>query len=187
MGLSIHYSGTILKAELIKPLTEEVVDICSDMEWKFRIIEEEEINGVVFSPNDCEPISLTFNRDGRLLSPQNIMAKDIYDGITLDKELIFTTSTKTQYAGMDVHIAVNKLLRYLSNKYMKDFILKDEGHYWETNDEKVLEDQFYTYNSALNIVSEALQNMSAVPGESIESMVERMERLLSDKSGGKKD
>ena len=149
MSLSIHYSGYILQEDLIKPLTDEVVDICTDLGWEYHVIKDEEISGVVFSPKECEPISLTFNHDGRLLSPQNIIVKDIYDGITLDKELIFTTSTKTQYAGIDAHIAVIKLLRYLSKKYMKDFILEDEGLYWETNDEKVLEEQFDRYNSAL--------------------------------------
>lgn len=184
MGLSIHYSGTILKADLIKPLTEEVVDICIDLEWKFHVIDDEETNGVVFSPKECEPISLTFNQEGRLLSPQNIIVKDIYDGITLDRELIFTTSTKTQYAGIDAHIAVIKLLRHLSKKYMKDFTLEDEGLYWETNDEKVLEDQFHTYNSALDIISETLQNMPHVPGESLESLGDRIERILREKLGG---
>lgn len=94
MGLSIHYSGTILQADLIKPMTEEVVDICTSLGWKCHMIENDEISGVVFSPKECEPISLTFNEDGRLLSPQNILVKDIYDGIRLDKELIFTTVQK---------------------------------------------------------------------------------------------
>ena len=187
MGLSIHYSGYILQADLIKPLTDEVVDICTDLEWGFHVIENEEISGVVFSPQECEPISLTFNQDGRLLSPQNITVKDIYDGERLDKELIFTTSTKTQYAGMDAHIAVIKLLRHLSKKYMKNFTLKDEGLYWETNDEKVLADQFDAYNSALDIISEELQNMPDVPGESFESLADRIERLLKEKLKGKKD
>lgn len=149
----------------------------------------DEISGVVFSPKECEPISLTFNQNGRLLSPQTIMVKDIYDNdnITLDKELIFTTSTKTQYAGKDVHIAVIKLLKHLSKKYMKDFSLKDEGLYWETHDETVLSGQFNAYDSALKIVSETLQNMSAVPDETIESLAERIERLLREKFRGKEE
>src|SRR5690606_9239326 len=167
----------------IKPITEEVVDICTDLDWKFHVIDDEEINGVVFSPKKCEPISLTFNRDGRLLSPQNIVVKDIYDGERIDKEIIFTTSTKTQYAGMDAHIAVIKLLRYLSKKYFKHFVLKDEGFYWESTDEKILKGQFDRYNSALEFFSETLQNMPDVPDESLESLVQRMERLLRGKLG----
>ncbi len=187
MGLSIHYSGYILQSDLIKPLKDEVVDICTDLGWKFHVIQDEEISGVVFSPKECEPISLTFNQDGRLLSPQNLMVKDIYDGITLDKELIFTTSTKTQYAGKDAHIAVVKLLKHLSKKYMKDFILEDEGLYWETNDEKVLDDQFDRYNEAMDIFCEELKGMSSVPDESTESLVDRIERLLREKLGKKRD
>lgn len=88
---------------------------------------------------------------------------------------------------MDAHIAVIRLLRHLSKKYMKDFILEDEGLYWETNDEKVLEKQFGRYNSALDIISEALQNMHNIPGESLESLADRIERLLREKLGGKEE
>ena len=69
MGLSIHYSGFIQHADLIKPLTEEVKDICTDLGWTVKILNEDEIDGVLFWPEKCEPISLTFNKDGRLLSP----------------------------------------------------------------------------------------------------------------------
>lgn len=64
---------------------------------------------------------------------------------------------------------------------MKEFSLSDEGGYWETDDETVLSDQFSAYDSALKIVSETLQNMFASPDETIESLAERIERLLSDK------
>jgi hypothetical protein len=187
MGLSIHYSGTILKTDLIKPMSEEVADICTSLGWKFHMIEDDEISGIVFGPKKCEPISLTFNKDRYLLSPQNIILKDIDDGVKFDKELFFTTSTKTQYAGMDAHIAVIKLLRHLSKKYMKDFILKDEGLYWETNDEGVLSKQFNAYDSTLKIVSETLENMTIVPDETIESLAERMERLLKENLEGKRN
>jgi hypothetical protein len=55
------------------------------------------------------------------------MNKDIYDGVRLDKELMFTTSTKTQFAGMEAHIAIIDFLKHLSKKYLKEFTLTDEG------------------------------------------------------------
>ncbi|MEO7046854.1 MAG: hypothetical protein ABI091_16245, partial [Ferruginibacter sp.] len=93
------------------------------------------------------------------------MAKDIYADYGIDKDLIFTASTKTQYAGLDAHIAIIKLLKYLSKKYLKDFTLIDEGYYWETDDEKILLEQFRKFNLAIDIFCEALKDLPAVSGE----------------------
>jgi hypothetical protein len=97
--------------------------------------------------------------------------------------LIYSTSTKTQYAGIDAHIAIIKLLKYLSAKYLKDFTLSDEGYYWETGDEKILSGRFEEYNALLNAVSDVFINMKSVPGETPESLVERIERILIEKFG----
>lgn len=187
MGLSIHYSGYISNLKFIKTLTEEVIDICTDLGWDFKTINNFEIDGIAFWPEKSEPIFLTFNKDGRLLSPVNILAKDIFDGERVEKELIFTTSTKTQYAGIEAHIATIKLLRHLSKKYMQDFMLVDEGLYWETNDEKILQDSFKRYIEIIAIFCEALKEVSSVPGESAESLGDRIEKLLRNKFRGKKD
>ncbi|HET7116218.1 MAG TPA: hypothetical protein VFI29_06990, partial [Hanamia sp.] len=123
MGLSIHYTGYILNKEMLDPLMEEVADICKSLNWESHTFDDDEIKGVCFAPEGSEPVFLTFNKNGRTLSPINILVKDIYDGARLDKDLIFTTSTKTQYAGADAHIAIIKLLKHLSKKYLKDFTL----------------------------------------------------------------
>ena len=181
MGLSIHYSGYILNKEMLEPLIEEVTDICKTMGWSTHSFDDDEIKGVSFAPEGSEPVFLTFNKDGRTLSPTNIMIKDIFDGVRFDKELIYSTSTKTQYAGIDAHIAIIKLLKYLSAKYLKDFTLSDEGYYWETGDEKILSGRFEEYNALLNAVSDVFINMKSVPGETPESLVERIERILIEK------
>lgn len=184
MGLSIHYSGHISEDNLIKPLTEEVVDICNELEWNVMKFNDDEIEGVSFWPENSEPIFLTFNRDGRILSPKNIMVKEIYDDIRSDNSLFFTTSTKTQFAGVKSHIGIIKLLRHLSKKYMKNFVLSDEGQYWESNDEEILIEQFRKYNEALNFCKEALMDISSSPEISGESLVDKIERLLKEKFGG---
>ena len=187
MGLSIHYTGYIQNKEMLDPLIEEVTDICKSLGWNTHSFDDDEIKGVSFAPKESEPVFLTFNHDGRTLSPTNILVKDIYDDIRIPKESIFTTSTKTQYAGEEAHIAIIKLLKHLSKKYLKDFTLNDEGNYWETSDEKVLHEQFERYNTALDMFSNALKSMSEKPGETAESLVDRIERLLREKFGGKKE
>ena len=184
MGLSIHYSGYIQKRELLNALIEEVQDICETLEWHTHIFDDDEIKGISFAPEGSESVFLTFNHEGRTLSPLNILNKEIYDDIRIPKETIFTTSTKTQYAGAEAHIAIIKLLKHLSKKYLKDFTLNDEGNYWETGDEKILRQQFSRYEAAMDILCDTLQNLPAKQGETAESLVDRLERLLREKLGG---
>lgn len=187
MGLSIHYSGYIRDKKLIEPLIEEVKDIAETLDWSPQVIDDGEIKGISFAPKGSESIFLTFNPDGRLLSRVNILAKEIYDDVRLSKELIFTTSAKTQYAGPDAHIAIIKLLKYISKKYISEFELNDEGGYWETGDEKILSDQFAKYNIAINSFREALKDLHAAPGETTGSLADRIENILKQKFGGTKN
>ncbi|HLF46842.1 MAG TPA: hypothetical protein VI548_10475 [Chitinophagaceae bacterium] len=188
MGLSIHYSGKIRHPDLIKELVAEVADICNSLNWTSHIINEpneDELNGICFSPEGCEPVFLTFLPGGRMCSPVNLMNRDIYEKNDLDKELMYTTSTKTQFAGPDAHMALIKLLRYLEEKYFEKFDLQDEGKFWETNDKKILLEQFARYEFLLNTVGEALSNMKTLPGESADSLADRIEKMLRKKLGGK--
>lgn len=186
MGLSIHYSGYILNKEMLDLLIEEVSDICETLDWSTHVYDNDEIKGVSFAPEGSEPVFLTFNDEGRTLSPISIITKDIYDGVSLDKELMFTTRTKTQFAGIEAHIAIIRLLKHLSKKYLRDFTLTDEGSYWETGDVKILQKQFENYNAAMDIFSEAIRHIPGISGETPESLAERLERLLREKFGGKK-
>lgn len=182
MGLSIHYSGYIRHKELIGPLIEEVKDISETLDWAPQVICNEKIKGIVFAPKGSEPVFLTFNHNGRLLSPANIFIKDIYDDVYLDKNLIFTASTKTQYAGPDAHVAIIKLLKHISTKYLNDFELNDEGNYWETGDEKILLNQFKNYNAAIDSFCKAMEGLTVVRGETAELLADRIEKLLKEKS-----
>ncbi|MFC0775474.1 hypothetical protein [Terrimonas alba] len=189
MGLSIHYSGTIQNTDRIDELITEVTDICQSLNWTYQIIKEsnaDQLNGICFSPEECEPIFLTFLPGGKMCSPVNLMNRDIYEENGLDAESIYTTSTKTQFAGADAHVAVIKLLHYLKEKYFAVFELNDEGMYWETMDEKVLLSQFARYEFLLKAVGDALSEMATIPGEIPLSLADRIEKMLKGKFGENK-
>ena len=122
-----------------------------------------------------------------MCSPINLMYPDIYDGDKSDKELMYTTSTKTQFAGIDAHKAIIKLLRYLKEKYFAVFEFSDEGLYWETNDEKVLQSQFDKYGFILDSFTAALSKMKAVPDETASSLADRIEEMFRKDFGIDKD
>jgi len=88
-------------------------------------------------------------------------------------------------AGPEAHIALIKLLKYISKKYLKDFILSDEGNCWETDDEQILYAQFEKYNMLLDLVGDALGSMSHELGETPLSLIERFEKILNEKLKGK--
>ena len=184
MGLSIHYSGVIKDTKEIENLVSEVADICQSLGWRYHIIapEDDPINGIAFSPEGSESLFLTFMPDGRLCSLLSFALKEKYPDQPF--EPIYTISTKTQYAGMDAHMAVIKLLKYLKEKYFSEFELMDEGYYWETGDKDQLKSQFGKYETAMEVVTGALEGIQKVPGETPGSLAERIEKILKEKFGG---
>lgn len=90
-------------------------------------------------------------------------------------------STKTQFAGKDVHKILIYLFRYISKKYFSEFELIDEGRFWETGDEKILNNQFNLYNGILDSFRYAVNNISRNANESIEDYFERIIKIVSEK------
>ena len=186
MGLAFHYKGKIKNQKLIKTLTVEVKDICESLGWKYHVLEAktkkqingkwmpENLSGISISPPECEPVWFTFLPNGKLSSLVNLPAQDVYE----KKKWIYYNSTKTQFAGPDVHITIIKLLKYLEKEYFGALEVTDEGHYWETMDEKTLLKKFKEYNFLLDAVEGALKKMPAMPGETTESLASRIEEML---------
>lgn len=176
MGLSIYYSGRIRHYKEIDNLMEEVSDIADNLGWIYTEISDDKLKGVLVSPEKCEPVVFTFVPDGRLCSPVSITYNQP------DDEFYYTIFTKTQFAGPDAHIAVIKLLRYISKKYFAEIKVMDEGKFWETNDERILFEEFARYNKVLNDFTDMLSELQHVPGESAESLADRIEILFKRKN-----
>lgn len=136
------------------------------------------LNGIVFTPPECESVFLTFTAEGRLFSPLQTEMEETYKKAGLDASMIYWSSVKTQYAGIGIHKVIIELFRYLSRTYFKQFELKDEGLYWETNDEAVLQAQFDAYELALQTVTDALAGMQKKAGESTSDLATRIETVL---------
>jgi len=196
MGLSIHYTGKIKDYALIDVMTAEVEDICKSMNWKYQVFDTtksklksgatppvkytpHDVKGISFTPEESETAFLTFLPDGILCCPAKLI---YYDPATNDL-MIEMVHTKTQFAGPDTHIAILKLFHYLKEKYFESFELNDEGYYWEKWDEKVLLSQFATYNFILDKVASALADVKLAPGESVETLADRIEDILKKKFG----
>lgn len=191
MGLSIHYNARFNKEVSLCDMIEEVKDIAEIYNWKYHIYEtrfaensidqdsyNDKIYGISFSPPECESIWLCFLSNGKMSSPVNLQCFGNSDD---DKEYLYLLSTKTQYAGINVHKLIIHLLEYLSAKYFIEFNLTDEGKYWETGDEKLLEKIFNRYNDLMDSVSSALENIPFKTDESIEEYFKRILEIIHSK------
>lgn len=199
MGLSIHYHGQIRDYALIEELIIEAEDICKSLNWKhhtwvkksnanddvhknnpdFLNYTLDDLAGISISPEECEPVSLVFFPSGRLCCPAKLM----YNNPETNDLMVETVSTKTQYAGIDTHLTVLKMLQYFKEKYFSVFELSDEGMYWETKDEEVLKSQFIKYDFIVHSVRNALSDFKAMPGDTAESLADRLEEFLKNKFG----
>jgi hypothetical protein len=194
MGLTIHYNGKFNPAASLPEMIEEVKDIAEINKWKYHIYETEfpkdsigkesysdNLYGIIFIPPNCEPVYLSFLSNGRMASEHGLQ----FWGNSQDKkekEYLYMLSTKTQFAGREIHKWIIHLFKYLKGKYFSEFNMFDEGKYWETNDEKLLNEIFQRYENALDILGTALENIPRDRGESFEKYFERILKGINDKN-----
>jgi hypothetical protein len=192
MGLSIHYCGKLSLVKMLPLLVEEVKDICEDFKWPTTVFENEfpgsferksghqNIYGICFSPPKSEPVSFCFLSDGTLVG---ISSWVIYMNDKMKDDTILSSgvSVKTQYAGSSIHKTIIHLLDYLSKKYFRDFNLIDEGQYWETRDEVLLNKNFELLTDLINSVGNMLETTPLHPQESFEKYFERILKRIRNK------
>ncbi|MEK7255096.1 MAG: hypothetical protein AAB316_10145 [Bacteroidota bacterium] len=175
MGLTLHYSARLRKPARLPELVAEVEDICRSLDWKSHSFDETievpaaavplepgegdpkpiRLQGIFFTPTKCETAFLTFTPSGRTSTPMNLEIAEDLAGIT--PEMVYSVHVKTQYAGLQTHVALVTLLKYLEKKYCYKMKVLDEGNFWKTLDQAVLKTRFNEYWSLINVVKEALE------------------------------
>jgi hypothetical protein len=132
MGVSIHYRGFFKDSSTAEVCVEFLCQYAADQEWKYQEFNEEktlfhsyeddegnlhewEVNGpvktlVISCHPNCEPLIFEFGQD-----------------------FFFSDFVKTQFAPLEIHIAIIHLLRSI-RVFTNDLAVLDEGHYWDTED-----------------------------------------------------
>ena len=177
MGITIHYKGTIDKADKIESFVNEMSDISNEMGWKYDIINDtkKHLSGIIIKPHEkSESLSFLFDTDGIIRNFTCLLFDDIDDGFS-NIECI-----KTQYAPLDIHIAVIKLLKYIKTKYISDLFVIDEADYWETMDENILREKMEFLASRIELMRDVFDSHSKELGQtkSVEQLADKIEEVL---------
>lgn len=188
MGLSIHYSGKFNKNASLSDLISEVKDIAETLKWNYKIYEESlpinksnnksydgKIYGISFTPPECETIPICFLSNYKMSS--NVHLKFYGNSESKpENEFLYMLSTKTQFAGISIHMSIIQLFHYLCKReYFEEFDLIDDGEYWESGNERLLEEKFKENSALIDNFSIAVE---AIPLKSDESFKKYFERIL---------
>jgi hypothetical protein len=165
---------------LLPQMEEEVADICDNLNWVCKPLHpypEIPLKGFQFHPKGSEPVWLTFLNDGNLADPVFFVLKDQPCEPPNPKNK-YWLNTITQFAGMDAHIAMMNLLKYVSHKYFKVFELIDESDYWETGDLQICRYHFDEFGKSMDEMAHKLAALDGQYGLSGASVQKRIEDLL---------
>lgn len=194
MGVSIHYRGRIAGKHLLPDLIEELKEIVLAHGWDYHVYETEfpagdlpddehdgKLYGISFVPPECEFVSITFLRNGRMSSPLQFESWGSSADET-ERMYLYQNSCKTQYAGVEIHKMIIGIFRYLAGHYLTDFDLVDEGGYWETGDEQQLAENFRSTQAMIDGFAAALRGSDQREGEDIDEYLERIIREFKNKN-----
>jgi hypothetical protein len=200
MGITISYKGTLNNIGSVGKLVSEIKDICQIMKWKYVELDDDwrlpcdgslvrtrnrlkikgqlGLKGIGFQPHkDCEWVNLYFDKNGTVYTPEFK---------ALDSKKIGETTVwngvKTQFAPVNIHIAIVKLLRHLKNNYINDLYVYDDGGYWDSNDLEKLTSARDTIFGAMDMLACALNNIENEASESLspEEFAEYIANILRD-------
>ncbi len=176
MGITIHYQGKINDISLIDKCTQELNDISDEINWNYHIIDDDKLNlkGIYMEPPpNCEALSFLFDKSSGILKDRIILFHD-----DMGENHYKYNHTKTQYAPIEVHITIIKLLKYLKSKYINDLKVFDEGEYWDTEDPILLRKKFDFLAKMIDKLAGELEKIERDPGDSDLTLLSKIEEVI---------
>jgi hypothetical protein len=120
MGITIHFQGRMNPKIKTKEFYILTSLICKENKWEVTDLQETEQKGLIFvvtSHENCELLIFRITPEG-----------------------YFSDHCKTQFAPIEVHMGIIKLFDQVRIKF-SELIIKDEGGYWESRDQTVLQER----------------------------------------------
>ena len=171
MGLTISYRGSLRDPSAAEMLLGDVFDLCMEMGWYYMPIHRSNVmpaKGIMITPQGCETIILAFLTNGVLYDPFHFIYTEHPEREVVKEDRYQWIHVKTRYAGVDTHIAIIKMLRYLSTKYFESFELRDPSGYWDTGNAAACFEHFGEFVSPFTFGDEIIEDEDEEESESSE-------------------
>jgi hypothetical protein len=202
MSITLHYKGSLNEQKDVGKLRDQLTDFAQTLGWRHEDWNESRPNhrgnpllmkedgsgldgrwplrGITLYPHeDCEPLFLTFGPDGSLIHPRRLL---LAESESREERWL---STKTQFAPIEVHTGIIKLLQHLKKRYISDLEVHDEGGYWESGDIHQLKQRLDSITHALDVLGNALREDQPLlgRGSSPEELAGMIEKIFRGKFG----
>ncbi len=195
MGISIHYKGKLNNPDLLNAFCDEIKDIAKDMNWNFNTFNNDlnnpnssyvDRNGhikghipikglnVTIHPK-AESLSFLFDKNGNL---RNLLMMTYKNGKESEISNIFV---KTQFAPIEIHITIIKLLEYIKKKYISNLKVIDEGSYWDTRNKNILEEKLSFLYKKIDQIGNQISEIKVDGTDSPETILRKIETVLKKK------
>ena len=181
MGITIHYRGKLNSIDLIEPFCEELKNISIEIEWDYNCFDFDKtkdqipLKGLFIKPHkSAEILQFMVDQSGNLRN--SFLVEQVHD----ESASTFFNHIKTQYAPIEIHIAVIKLLKYLQKKYVCNLEVWDEGHYWETGNSEILIEKFRFLNEAMDQLEDVLSSIEIEEESTAMSVADKIEEILKN-------
>jgi hypothetical protein len=143
MGVTIHFQGKLRSADSYRDLIERAISFGTRRGWRASQIPEAQrtLNRV----KDEEAWDYSGFTKGIELHPHFLCEPVRWE---FDEEYFIQEYTKTQFAPIEVHIAIVELLREVAGMF-ESLSVTDEGEFYETNDRAILSGHIDWCNNAI--------------------------------------
>jgi hypothetical protein len=182
MGITVHYRGSIAEPNRLEEFEDRVVDVALELGasvQRWRSVDDNDpqriVRGLILelSPG-MESTSLLVAPEGWLIPLVEIEAAE--QGALHEPPWC---SVKTQFGGIDGHVALVELLAALQQSFFPGLEVTDEGGYWKNRDVKELSEKFSQLQRAIDGLAEGLRQTS-LSREALEDpmiVAKRIERV----------
>ncbi len=194
MSLGIYYRGKLKNKDLIDPIIEELSEICRINNWAYRIsdrtnsklkftneIESLKMQGITFSlGKEGNLLQFSFDPAGFLRDAPMAFLKT-YEKKDKRKKYDYIFAQTLEY-GIENHIVVVQLLRYLKKKYFKYFDIKDMGGFYPYKNRYMLEERFDSFLKVQAVLNEIVEhgNFSGTPEEITQQISDAVNRSMGE-------